>query len=414
MAASLKWPHVLVVLEDRGYFSNTIAANSILKSLSMAGVRGKLFTASTSGNNLTSFYHNTIEGPMPLLLLLPPSSSAFSTLKLALKERRIGLQRPVVCVVHDSDFDATMFANFVWIDQMLYFYKNWTFSEVYSVNGQLVANDNLGSMSRNFKYVEPIERRYSLLRPLTARRSNFQGKVMIARTEHQHPFTILTSEATQRSNYDEASDSYFIECCTGDISGIFPHALTTLERRLNFTTKVYKRQDGQWGSLNKDTGQWAGMVKDVIDGNADIITAPLSAGYDRAMVVDYLPPLGTETYSLFIRTSKMEQLSWGTYANPFTPILWAVIAVVAFGNAMLLRLIYLAKCPPRGRLSGILSPSSARGIIDVDVKMAKMGAHHAQKEQQMALQSRLVIDCSQHSCHSDYGLISFSRSTGLP
>ena len=57
---------------------------------------------------------------------------------------------------------------------------------------------------------------------------------------------------------------------------------------LNFRIQEFKRVDGGWGTLDADTGKWSGMISNLINGEADLGIAPLTACCRRTEVVDFL------------------------------------------------------------------------------------------------------------------------------
>ena len=70
-----------------------------------------------------------------------------------------------------------------------------------------------------------------------------------------------------------------------------------MEKRLNFTTRLYKKKIRGWGIPtllpNGSIHISDGMIKDVISGKADIIVTPVFLLPQRLLVLDYLSPLGT-------------------------------------------------------------------------------------------------------------------------
>ena len=70
-----------------------------------------------------------------------------------------------------------------------------------------------------------------------------------------------------------------------------------MEKRLNFTTRLYKKKIRGWGIPtllpNGSIHISDGMIKDVISGKADIIVTPVFLLPQRLLVIDYLSPLGT-------------------------------------------------------------------------------------------------------------------------
>ncbi len=53
---------------------------------------------------------------------------------------------------------------------------------------------------------------------------------------------------------------------TGMVYGMFFDILNIFQNELNFTTKLYKRFDGKWGSYNEETKKWNGMIRSIVDG----------------------------------------------------------------------------------------------------------------------------------------------------
>ncbi len=76
-----------------------------------------------------------------------------------------------------------------------------------------------------------------------------------------------------------------------------------MEQELNFSSSNYRRADLSWGGMSSDGLTFYGMVEDARRGAVDLIGTSLTLRTDRARAVEYLPPIGTETYALFIPAS---------------------------------------------------------------------------------------------------------------
>ena len=48
-----------------------------------------------------------------------------------------------------------------------------------------------------------------------------------------------------------------------------------------------KRIDGRWGSFNEETGKWSGMLSNLVNGEADLVSANLAICCGRTEVIDY-------------------------------------------------------------------------------------------------------------------------------
>jgi thiamine transporter ThiT len=131
---------------------------------------------------------------------------------------------------------------------------------------------------------------------------------------------------------------------TGLAHGLYAEVLSIMETELNFTTKLYQRQDGVWGlaTIDKNTGKLntSGMLTDLMSGNADMIATNLAILYDRSLAVDYLPPITTIYAGLFIRNDKLfDDMDFITYLEPLSNQLWLFIVILAFCIAAILYLI---------------------------------------------------------------------------
>lgn len=60
--------------------------------------------------------------------------------------------------------------------------------------------------------------------------------------------------------------------------------------------------DGRYGSYNKQTKEWDGMMKELLDQKADLAIADLTITYDREQVVDFTMPFMPLGESLTIMT----------------------------------------------------------------------------------------------------------------
>lgn len=86
-------------------------------------------------------------------------------------------------------------------------------------------------------------------------------------------------------------------------------------------------------------GSWTGMISSIRKDEADIIATSLTLKPERFIGIDYLWPIGTETYALFIkRTSDSEELAWKTFFLPFSYGLWQSLCLCALLSVTLLKL----------------------------------------------------------------------------
>ena len=109
--------------------------------------------------------------------------------------------------------------------------------------------------------------------------------------------------------------------------GLVPDILEFLASNLNFTYELELSRDGTWGYYDQSTGEWSGIIKDVVDGVADIGVAPLTVNYDRTKVVDFLLPIHSDK-STFVVSQKL------AFNNSFLATLktesWRMVGMFVF------------------------------------------------------------------------------------
>ena len=75
---------------------------------------------------------------------------------------------------------------------------------------------------------------------------------------------------------------------TNLIYGEYQEILVSFSEMLNFKVHQFRRFDNSWGSFDKDTGQWNGMISNLINGEADFLPASLAICCKRTEVVEYM------------------------------------------------------------------------------------------------------------------------------
>ena len=88
---------------------------------------------------------------------------------------------------------------------------------------------------------------------------------------------------------------------TDFIEGEYQDIITVFSEMMNFTLRQFKRFDGGWGSFDKQTGEWNGMISNLVSGEADIIITPFQICCGRSAVVDHLWTLSEESTGFGIK-----------------------------------------------------------------------------------------------------------------
>ena len=92
------------------------------------------------------------------------------------------------------------------------------------------------------------------------------------------------------------------------IKGQYQDFLKVFSELLNFQLRQFRRQDGEWGSRNSNTGQWSGMVSNLVNGEADLISVAFVMCCGRTDAVDFIWTLSEGT-SGFVIKSKVQEMT---------------------------------------------------------------------------------------------------------
>ena len=187
-------------------------------------------------------------------------------------------------------------------DKPLYVLTNDTLWEFFKLR-TLHKSNQLGSLHDNdFKW----NRRFS--DNFYERRGNFENLTLITMVDEEMSYNILPKNwkslvnsssvvphsfevcyKINKSNYQILSYLFSISIqITNLVSGEYQDILVLFSKMLNFRVRQFKRIDGIWGIFDKNTGQWNGMISNLIDGDADLIAASIDQCCMRTMAVDFL------------------------------------------------------------------------------------------------------------------------------
>ncbi|GAA6217462.1 glutamate receptor ionotropic, kainate 2 isoform X2 [Lates japonicus] len=115
--------------------------------------------------------------------------------------------------------------------------------------------------------------------------------------------------------------------------------LRELANILGFTYEVRLVEDGKYGAQDENTGQWNGMVKELMDHRADLAVAPLAITYVREKVIDFSKPFMTLGISILYRKPNGTNPGVFSFLNPLSPDIWMYILLAYLGVSCVLFVI---------------------------------------------------------------------------
>ena len=219
----------------------------------------------------------------------------------------------------DGLFDRNKDIN---IDQQIYFLTpSLDLYEKYTINNELI-EQQLGHFAGGM-YIpkESIEQNF------LKRRKNFHSSKLIALTLESG--TSIKIDNHKNAPYFSSNETYDV---TGLVQGATFDIWMILQNNLNFTTKIYSRMDDKWGVPNlHPNGSISvpdGIIKDGMDGSADILLARLAMMSERYLAIDYLFPLKSHSNGIFVNKDSMkESLDFEVFQKPFDKWTWTTLVL---------------------------------------------------------------------------------------
>ncbi|XP_035237149.1 glutamate receptor U1 [Anguilla anguilla] len=109
------------------------------------------------------------------------------------------------------------------------------------------------------------------------------------------------------------------------LEGFCIDLLSALAKKLDFKYNLHLVKDGKYGSL-QESGNWNGMIGEVMRGEADLAVAPLTVTAMRERVVDMTTPFMQTGISFILRKDRApEEPGYFSFLCPFATETWVGI-----------------------------------------------------------------------------------------
>ncbi|XP_037961199.1 glutamate receptor ionotropic, kainate 2 [Teleopsis dalmanni] len=112
--------------------------------------------------------------------------------------------------------------------------------------------------------------------------------------------------------------------------------IDAIAKLLKFKYEFHLTPDKKYGSLNKQTKQWDGLVKQLLDGNADLGICDLTMTSSRRMAVDFTPPFMTLGISILYKKPSIPDTDLFSFLLPFSLDVWIYMATASLFISLLL------------------------------------------------------------------------------
>ncbi|XP_068243537.1 glutamate receptor ionotropic, kainate 2-like isoform X3 [Palaemon carinicauda] len=113
-------------------------------------------------------------------------------------------------------------------------------------------------------------------------------------------------------------------------------------RKFNYTFQVVA--DGNYGSKSRTTGEWNGIVRELLDHKADLGIVDFTITYEREEAVDFSMPFMNLGISIIYKKAQKKPPNLFSFTSPFSGDVWIYMATAYLGVSVLL--FILARIAP--------------------------------------------------------------------
>ncbi|KAK7026645.1 hypothetical protein SK128_015457 [Halocaridina rubra] len=152
---------------------------------------------------------------------------------------------------------------------------------------------------------------------------NLHNKTLIVSTALTPPYSML-KDSSERLQGNDRFEGFCIDLID-EIAKI---------RGFNYTFKEV--DDGNYGSRNRETGEWDGIVRELLDHKADLGIVDFTITYEREEAVDFSMPFMNLGISIIYKKPQKKAPSLFSFMSPFSVDVWIYMATAYLGVSVLL------------------------------------------------------------------------------
>nr|CAG4645346.1 EOG090X00ST [Lynceus sp. MCZ IZ 141354] len=151
------------------------------------------------------------------------------------------------------------------------------------------------------------------------------NKTLIVTTILSNPYTMLKESSEMLVGNDR-------------FEGFGMDIVDEISKLLGFNYTVRLVADGKWGNIDQHTGEWNGMIRELLDKKADMAIADLSINYERQTAVDFTMPFMNTGISLLYKKPQKKPPNLFSFLSPLSLEVWIymitgymTVSLVLFG-----------------------------------------------------------------------------------
>ncbi|XP_046669492.1 glutamate receptor ionotropic, kainate 2-like isoform X2 [Homalodisca vitripennis] len=115
--------------------------------------------------------------------------------------------------------------------------------------------------------------------------------------------------------------------------------IDSIAKELGFKYEFQLVEDKQYGTLDKKTKQWNGLIRELREKKADLAICDLTITYDRRSAVDFTMPFMTLGISILYKKPEKPDVKLFSFLSPLAFNVWVTMATAYLGISLLLYIL---------------------------------------------------------------------------
>ncbi|XP_063242515.1 glutamate receptor ionotropic, kainate 2 [Bacillus rossius redtenbacheri] len=152
---------------------------------------------------------------------------------------------------------------------------------------------------------------------------SLQNKTLVVTTILSSPYCML-KDSSEKLSGNAQYEGYAVDL------------IHEISKSLGFNYTIKLVPDNKYGSLNRETKEWDGMMKELLDQKADLAVADLTITYDREQAVDFTMPFMNLGISILYRKPIKQPPNLFSFLSPLSLDVWIYMATAYLGVSVLL------------------------------------------------------------------------------
>jgi len=140
---------------------------------------------------------------------------------------------------------------------------------------------------------------------------NTPNFTLIVMTNEEMPYVMLKSEGNLTGN-----DRY---------EGFCIDLLKAIAPMVGLNYVITLAPDKKYGILDPDTGEWNGIVREIMDKKADLAVGSMTISYAREMVIDFTKPFMNLGISILFKIPSSQPTRLFSFMNPLAVEIWLYV-----------------------------------------------------------------------------------------